>query len=108
MDTYTFAKNILKIKSETEINILPGFQRYAEHMTDCDIMHSFTVKNKIKEEISGGYYYAWYEVDGYSADVTKSQKSTEKLQAVQDYNVMMGVLQDPTMEENENGTLTEI
>lgn len=103
MRNFTFRDNIMRVKSDSEINMVTGFQKVVEHLSDCDVTHSFTCVEKTQEKFSGGFYYAWYTIKDYSFSVDKSvasDRKTEAAQSVIDYNIMMGNLADPEQEEN--------
>ena len=72
MENYTFSNNILRVKADHEVELLPGFRRIVEKMPDAEIMHSFTLVEKMKEEVASGYHYKWYKITGYVQNVDKA------------------------------------
>lgn len=106
---YTFVKRedgttLLRIKSKEPITMTLGFNRIRDIQDDCDIIHSFTVIRAEKVEKVGMDNYGWFIVDSYTCEIDKAAAIKRKMevpQSIIDYNVMMGNLADPEVEENE-------
>ena len=79
MENYTFSSNILRVKADHEVELLPGFHRIVEKMSDAEIMHSFTLIEKIKDETVGADFYSWYSIRDYSRTVDTVSVVAEKV-----------------------------
>lgn len=84
MENYTFSNSILRVKADHEVELLPGFHRIVEKMSDAEIMHSFTLIEKIKEGTVGANFYAWYSIRDYSRTVDAVSVVAEKVRNNED------------------------
>lgn len=87
MNTYTFTnlnngKYLLRTKSDTPLELVPGFQHIKNCLSDCDIIHSFNLVTKIKEEQVNKIYYSWYEVDNYSYEIDRTTLFTQQNESI--------------------------
>ena len=88
MELYTFTgatnadgRGVLRVKADHPVELLPGFHRILEEMPDSDTVQSFTLVDKVGEETSGGYHYAWYRVKDYSCTVDKTAVVARKAES---------------------------
>lgn len=79
MELYAFTSptnadgvSLLRVKSDHPVEMLPGFHRIMEELLDCNIVHAFTLIEKVEEKTAGEYFYSWYKVENYTCTVDKS------------------------------------
>ncbi len=99
MKQYTFTQNenetVLRIKSDCEITLVPGFHRIVEKQPDSEIIHSFELCNEIKRDEKNDAFYVWYSVGNYHRDIEKKPEALNKLRADIDYISMMTDVEIP-------------
>lgn len=62
----------LRVKSDHPVELVPGFHRILESLSDCDVTHSFELIRKLDEKTEGGYFYSWYLIKDYTRNVDKA------------------------------------
>lgn len=102
MENYTYTNNLLRVKSDHAVELVPGFHRIIEEGTDCNTIRAFTLVEKTHEEVSGGYYYAWYRVKDYTCEYDKAAAVSRKA----DDNALVAGITFVTLAEN--GAIDEV
>ena len=82
---------VLKVVSADPIRMSVGNYSIKREYTDSVITDNFTLVSKIRDKVSDGFYYAWYEIRDhyrYEDKFTPGIKATEQEITDQDLAIM--------------------
>lgn len=75
------SRRYLRIKSDEEIRVLGDVVSFTKAQVDKVSAYECIIRERLKEEQAGGYFYQWYAVESVLVETDHTPQLNEKLEA---------------------------